>query len=483
MATIISRLGGRASRRRVGTTDPGFDRRLLTPMILGAVLNPVNSSIIAVSLVPIGRALGEPPSQTAWLVSALYLATSIGQPVAGRLVDLFGPRRVYLVGASLAGLAGLLGTLAPNLGFLVAARVLLGFGTCAGYPAAMYLIRSEARRTGHDSPAAVLTTLAVSAQTIAVIGPTLGGLLIGLGGWRTTFAVNVPLALACLVLGARRLPRAAPPAPASAGNPPRADLDLPGIGLFAAMLTSLLLFLMNPHPGRWYLPLITLVAGAGFVLRERSQSAPFIDLRVLAGNRPLLVTYLRTLLSFVVSYTFLYGFTQWLEDGRGLGATQAGLVLLPMFATAIGVSVTTGRRPQVKGKLVVGALGQIAGCAMLLLLAGQSAIWLIVAVAVVVGIPQGLLSLANQNAVYHQAVPERLGSSAGLLRTFTYLGAIVASAANGTFLAHGASTDGLHHLAVFVLAIAGLLLVVTLLDRSLRQVGAPRDSTDRATTA
>lgn len=134
-----------------------FDRRLLAPMMLGSVLNPVNSSILSVSLVPTGAAFGAPPSQTAWLISALYLATSIGQPVVGRLIDLFGPRRLFLTGTALTRVAGIVGLLAPNLGVLIAARVLLGFGTCAGYPAAMYLIRSEARRTGQKSPAGVLT--------------------------------------------------------------------------------------------------------------------------------------------------------------------------------------------------------------------------------------------------------------------------------------------------------------------------------------
>src|SRR4051794_29101361 len=137
-------------------------------MILGSILNPINSSIISVSLVPIGVAFGAPPAQTAWLISALYLATAIGQPVVGRLIDLYGPRRLFLAGASLTGVAGVVGTLAPGLGVLIVARVLLGCGTCAGYPAAMYLIRSEARRTGHDSPAGVLTALAVATQTIAV---------------------------------------------------------------------------------------------------------------------------------------------------------------------------------------------------------------------------------------------------------------------------------------------------------------------------
>ena len=104
----------------------GFDRKLLAPLISGAVLNPVNSTIIAVALVPIGVAFGEPASATAWLISSLYLATAVGQPVAGRLIDRYGPRRVFLPATALVGLAGVIGTLAPNLAVLVVARVVLG---------------------------------------------------------------------------------------------------------------------------------------------------------------------------------------------------------------------------------------------------------------------------------------------------------------------------------------------------------------------
>jgi MFS family permease len=444
-------------------------------MILGAVLNPVNSSIIAVSLVPIGLALGAPPSQTAWLVSSLYLATAIGQPVVGRLVDTYGPRRLFLAGSTLVGIAGVLGTVAPSLGVLIVARVLLGFGTCAGYPAAMYLIRSESRRTGHDSPAGILTMLAVSAQTIAVIGPTLGGLLIGLGGWRTTFAINIPLAAACLMLGWFRLPKAATPPPDAR---PASRLDLAGIALFAAMLTSLLLLLMSPQLAHVYLLVITMASGAVFAWWELRAAEPFIDLRVFGGNLPLLATYVRNLLASIVSYAFLYGFTQWLEDSRGLRPAQAGLILLPMFLTAILVSTTTGRRREIRGKLLVGATIQVVACAMLLLLHADSAIWLLVAIVLIVGVPQGLNSLANQNAVYYQADPTRVGSSAGLLRTSTYLGAIIASAANGAFFGSRIDTPGLHHLAMFALVIAVLFLTITALDRSLRRVGRTDAPTD-----
>jgi MFS family permease len=403
-------------------SEQGFNRRLIAPLVLGSILNPINSSIIAVSLIPIGKALGEPPSRTALLVTALYVATAIGQPVVGRLVDSFGPRRLYLIGATLAGIGGLLGTVAPNLNVLIVARVILGLGTCAGYPSAMYLIRSEADRTGQDSPAGVLTVLAVAGQTVAVIGPTLGGLLIGLGGWRTTFAINILLALACLVVGVRRLPAT--------------------------------------------VPVVARPVDQGRRL-ERVKG----EVAGLVRNGPLMRTYGRNLLGYVVAYGYLYGYTQWLEDGRGLSPSIAGLILLPTFATAIGVSLLTGRRQAVRAKLIVAAGTQILGSALLLTTHANTAIFVLVLFALVAGVPQGLNNLANQTALYHQADPARMGASAGLLRTSTYLGAIIASIVTGALLGNTADSTGLHELNLFMLTAGALFLAITLADRSLTRVG------------
>ncbi|MBE1493640.1 MFS family permease [Amycolatopsis lexingtonensis] len=454
----------------------GFDRKLLAPLISGAVLNPVNSTIIAVALVPIGVAFGQPASATAWLISALYLATAVGQPVVGRLIDRYGPRRLFLPATALVGAAGVLGTLAPNLGVLIAARVVLGFGTCAGYPAAMRLIRDESERTGRDSPASVLTVLAVSTQTISVLGPALGGLLIDVGGWRATFAVNIPIALAAFVLGARRFPKA--PKRASAG---RFDLDFPGMALFAGTLVALLLFLMHPAAGEWYLPVLAAAGAAGFTVRELTCAHPFIDLRLLGRNGPLLRTYGRALLAYVVAYSFLYGYTQWLEHARGLSAAQTGLATLPLFATAIVVSLVSGRREAVRGKLIVAGLGQLAGCALLLALDDSAGVWLLVVLALVSGVPQGLNSLALQNSVYRQANPADIAASAGLLRTFGYLGAIVSSALQGAFFGPAAETAGLHGFALLLIGIGVVFLLLTVFDRALtRNTTRPEDEDDHA---
>src|SRR5262249_7143406 len=158
-------------------------------------------------------------------------------------------------------------------------------------------------------------------------------------------------------------------------------------------------------------------------------NTPFIDLRVLGGNAPLLATYARALVAYIVAYAFLYGFTQWSEEGYGLSPLHAGLVQTPMFLVGIAVSVAVGRRRRILVMLLLGAAGQIAACALMLTLTAGSPVWALVVLSVVFGVPQGANSLALQNAVYFQADPERIGSSAGLLRTLAYLGSMIASSA------------------------------------------------------
>lgn len=457
-----------------------FDRRLLAPMMLGAILNPINTAIIAVALTPIGVALGAPASEMVWLVSGLYLATAIGQPLVGRLVDIFGVKLIFLVGGMLVALSGVIGLLTPeshdSVWWLVAARVILGLGTCAGYPAAMHMIRAEAERTGLSSPAAILTALAVTTQTVSVVGPTLGGLLIGAWGWRATFAVNLPLGLASVILGWIFFPRTTGLEPPP-GKRPR--IDWIGIALFTLAMLAALIFLQDLAVGLVWLLLVALAGGAALVWWELRTTEPFIDVRVLAGNGPLMLTYLRALLTATISYTFVYGFTQWLEDGRGLNATTAGLVLLPVFAAGIGFSLMFGRSPEVTRKLMLGSTAQLVAGILVLFMTGSSPIWFIVIGMLVLGIPQGLNNLAVQNALYAQADPARIASSAGLLRTFTYLGGITASVVYGNVYGARATTGGLHVLGWVVVGIAIVFFLVTVFDRSLRDVGRTSPQDDR----
>ncbi|MEL7976965.1 MFS transporter [Isoptericola sp. F-RaC21] len=456
---------------REAAAPEGYDTRLTVPLALGSLLNPINSSMISVALVPIGIAFGAPAAQTVWLVTALYLVTAVAQPVVGRVVDLVGPRRPYLVGTALVGLAGLLGALAPTLGVLVLARALLGLGTCAAYPAAMFLVRRATDRSGEGrSTAAVLTALAVTNQVVMIVGPTLGGLLVGLGGWRAIFLVNVPLAVACLVLGGLRLPRVPGIALRLGDDEPRPSvatrLDVLGVALFAAALTAFMLVLVGATGG-WVLA-VTVVCGAWFARHELRAAHPFIDLRVLAGNRPLLLTYARALLTAVATYAFMFGYVQWLEQSRGMGEAAAGMLMLPTSVVAVVVASATGRRAPVRAALVVGASCLLLGGATLAVVQPDSSTWVLVVAGVGIGGMQGLAGLANQKALARQADAASVGAASGLLRTFMYIGALISTAAIAALYADGPTTAGLHDLALAMAACAALVLVLTLVDRSLR---------------
>ena len=376
------------------TATARFDRRLMAPMILGSILNPINSSIIAVALVPIAIALGAPASQTAWLVSALYLATSIGQPLVGRLVDTYGPRPLYLVGAALTGVAGLLGLFAPSLGVLIAARVILGFGTCAGYPASMHLIRSEGRRTGVDRPAAVLSALSIAhpddhrdrpdARRPADRSRWLAG------------DVRHQSAAVDRLPGAR-LARPAEAHRAAAGaertSPPRPG-RLPALRRDARDTAGLPDESAAP-PARQLA-----VGGRG---RDRLRAVGAATQRAV-HRRPRLcgqcaaAAHVRpAVVAATVSYSFIYGFTQWLESGRGLSPSAAGLILLPAFALGIAVVALPARKPQIRAKLIVGAIGQLVASALLLLVHPDAAVWFLLVIVIILGIPQGLVNLAIQN--------------------------------------------------------------------------------------
>jgi MFS family permease len=321
------------------TQEPGleewrrrpFGPRFVAPLLMGATLNPVNSSVIATALVAIAAAMGVPVGRTAILISCLYLTSAIAQPTAGRLAEEFGPRRVFLVGIAVVMLGGLLGGIATAMPMLIAARVLIGLGTSAGYPAAMLLIRRRATAAGLEAPPGrVLSGLAIAGAVTVAIGPAIGGLLVGWFGWRAAFLVNVPVTVVAFVMAVAWI---AKDSDVVRGRTPRdilTRIDVLGVAGFGSAMTALLVFLLSLPEPHWAALGLAVLFGVALVVWELRAANPFLDVRLLASNPALTRTYLRYALSMLGIYVMLYGLTQWLEAAHGLSAYAAGLVLLPM---------------------------------------------------------------------------------------------------------------------------------------------------------
>jgi MFS family permease len=435
----------------------------------GAALNPVNSSLIATALVPIAAAMHVPVGRIAVLVSALYLASSIAQPTAGKLSEEFGPRRVFLAGILIVLIGGVLGGVSQDLTTLIVARVLIGVGTSAGYPSAMLLIRRRAECAGLDKPpGAVLGGLQISGAATAALGLPLGGVLVGAWGWRATFFANVPVALVTLVMAVFWISRDAPAGGSRKARDVAARIDLAGIAGFGGAMTALLVFLMSLPRTDWAALGLAVVLAAGLVGWELRASHPFLDVRLLASNLALTRTYLRWALMALCVYTVLYGVTQWIEAGRGISASEAGLLLLPMTAISAIMMGPISQRNLVRGPLIAGAAASLAGAAGVLFLTTSTPIIWIVVVTLIFGIALGTAASGNQTALYTQVAAGQLGTAAGLFRTFGYVGSIASSAIISIVFHKSASDHGLHVIAVIMIAASAVTLLVTLADRRLR---------------
>jgi MFS family permease len=446
-----------------------FSWRFTTPLFIGSALNPINSSLIATALVPIARGLGVSIGQTAALVTALYLASAIAQPTAGKAAEVFGPRRVFLAGIVLVAVGGLVGGFAQDLLTLLTSRVLIGLGTSCAYPTAMLLIRQRARDAGLDKPpGGVLGGLQIAGIATASLGLPLGGVLVGALGWRAVFFVNVPVALVAL---AATLAWVSPDGPLDRTRRARdvaASLDVTGIAGFAAAMIALLLFLFDLPAVRWYLLATSAALWVALVLWELRARTPFLDFRLLASNRALTSTYVRYGLVLLCVYVVLYGLTQWNEAVLGLSETEAGLLLLPMTLVSGLVISPISRRNLVRGPVIAAALACLIGSAGVLML--SSSVWIgwVVAVTLVFGIAMGAAAAGNQTALYGQAPAEQLGTASGLLRTFGYIGSIAASAITGIVFHTSVSDHGMHLIAWIMVGVSVALVLMTAADRTLR---------------
>ncbi|MFD4630903.1 MFS transporter [Streptomyces sp. NPDC058284] len=449
--------------------------------------------MISTGLVAIGHDFGVGAADTAWLVSALYLASAVAQPVLGRLADSVGPRRVFLGGLLVVVASGLVGALAPGFGWLLVSRLLLGIGTSAAYPAAMAVLRGESARLGRPTPRTVLGRLSFAALGSAAIGPTLGGLLVASAGWRGIFAVNVPVALLAYASALRWVPKDGPRGKgkgsgsgSSPGSGLAAALDPLGILLFTGALSCLVVFLLDLRHPMWWLLAPTVLLSAVLTWWQLRHPRPFIDLRMLGANPALARTYLRHGLSYLVVYCVMYGFTQWLEEERGYSSLHTGLVMLPMSLAALACSLIGARTKGIRAPLTVAAVLLSAGSSLLLFTTGSTPLAVLLLAGACFGIPQGLMGTGNQAAVQQYAPADAIGAAAGLQRTAQYLGAITASGLIGLAYGQRADDGGLHLMAAVGGVLALALIVLTFTDRALRPrnpAAATADTTTDSTAA
>jgi MFS family permease len=438
---------------------------------LGTSLNPLNSSMIAVALVVLRADFGLDVAAVTWVVTSFYLASAAGQPVMGRLADRFGPRRMFMLGMALVAVTCALAPLAPNFALLCVARAVMALGTATAYPSAVVMVGAIAHRGGVE-PARPLGRLQMANTSAAAVGPVVGGLLVSLVGWEALFLINVPLALAALLI----VRQAAPPDEArergSVADLLR-DSDIPGILAFVAALLLVMMAALNVAPDyRWWM----LAAGTGiavlFAWRELRFNRPFLDLRLLGRNRPLMLVYLGFAVFSSVYYFVFFGLPQLLQEAGGYNPGVVGLLMLPLAAMSVVATPWAVRamgRFGVRRVLLAGVVLLTAVAALMWLLTGSLAIPLVVVLTALMGIPYGTVGIASNQGMFVSTRPQERGVAAGIYQTCRYVGAITATVMIGVFASGGVDQGSWARMVLAMLVLCVVTLGVSLLWRQHEQ--------------
>ena len=417
-------------------------RWLLLMMVgLGLLLVTVDITILLTALPVLTHELHASAAEGLWIVNAYPLFSTGLLLGAGTLGDRIGHRRMYLVGLVIFGLASLMAAYAASVAVLVLARVLQAVGASAMLPATLALIRvgfaDERER------ALAISVWACLSLVGAILGPLLGGWLLGHFHWGALFLVNVPI-IAVAWLGTWFV------APEQR-NPNADPWDLPSSVLALLALSSLVLTIKTAtHPpvdlGLLGTALVTgLVAGLAFVRRQRRLTHPLLDFSLFRNP-----AFAAGVLG-AVSVTFttggvLLGVSQRFQWVAGYTPLQSGLLASVLFIGTLPSSILgglwlhhIGLRRLIAGGLAVGALGMLVAAQALpwhpsgLSAADEGLGWL-VAGLLLAGLGLGATISVASTAIVESAPPHRAGMASSVEEVAYEFGALLSIALLGSLL-------------------------------------------------
>ncbi|MFC9846524.1 MFS transporter [Streptomyces sp. NPDC060223] len=396
----------------------------LFTVLIGAALPLIDFFIVNVALPTMGQDLHASASVLELVIAGYGVSYAVLLVLGGRLGDLFGRRRLFLVGMAAFGLTSLACGLAPSAWMLVAARVAQGAASAAMLPQVLATIQSA---TAGPRRAKAMSLYGATAGLSMVAGQILGGVLIAADiagtGWRAVFLVNVPVVILGLVLATRAVPetRSQHPEP----------IDGPGTVLLAIALLALLAPLTEGRAAGW--PLWTWlslalfpVAAAAFYFVERREDrkgrTPLVPPSLFA--LPSLRRGLVMIVPFSIGFSgFMFVIAVALQEGAGLGPVQAGLALAPMAVAFFVVSLCGPRLIARYGTRVVTAGGviQAVGVGLMALAAWRSwpdlGIWELAPGAAVAGAGQALQLPVLFRIILSEVPPARGGVGSGVMIT------------------------------------------------------------------
>jgi EmrB/QacA subfamily drug resistance transporter len=409
-------------------------------VLVGQFMVVLDASIVNVALPSVQRDLHFSASGLQWIVNAYTLTFAGFLLLGGRAADLFGRRRIFLLGLAVFTAASLLGGLAQNESWLIAARAVQGLGAAILAPATLTILTT----TFTEGPARARALGAWSAVSAAgaSAGALFGGILTEFLNWRWILFVNVPIGAVALVAARRYVPE-------SKAELTHRHLDLGGAVTVTAGLVTIVYAIVRTESYSWGSPqvLVPLVIGLAFIatfllLQARVSKAPLVPLRIFR-SRSVSGANAVMFLMFGALFGSWYFETLYMQHVLGFSPLQAGLAFLPQtLLIAAGAQIVSRlvSRLGPRRLILVGTLVGAAGLTWLTRITPHSTFVAdLLGPFILIGLGMGLTVTPVAVAGTAGVPPADAGLASGLLNTSRTVGASIGLAVLATLAANRTS--------------------------------------------
>lgn len=396
-------------------------------IMLGSMMGTLDASIANVAIPTLAHAFRHSIDDAEWVILAFMLVSASTLVLFGRLGDILGQKRIYLVGFAIFGLSSMSCAFAPSLVWLIASRAVQAIG-------AAMLISSNQALIVDTFPAKMRgQAIGFNGAAVAVglsLGPIVGGAIVTFGDWRWIFLINVPISIFALIGAAIVLKRTERKAQ---------GFDPFGAVLSIAALFSIALPLSRAQIWGWTSPLTLGLLALGlallaiFVALERRVATPTLDL-ALFKSRVFAFSVLAALVYFVAIAGLIFIVPVTAQTALGYSAFTAGFLLMPITALNVVLAPLAGSlsdRVPVRYVSTGGAILVAIGLFLLSRLPLHPAIWELVGFLIVAGAGTAVFSQPNNSAIMGSAPQNRRGIAAGTLATARTTGQLLGVAIAG----------------------------------------------------
>ena len=453
------------------------------------LMSSIDSTVVAVGLSTMMVELDTNLAWIGWILTGYQLSQTIVMPIAGKLSDELGRKRVFLGAVIIFTVTSIATALAPNVYWLILFRVLQGLSGGSFMPTATGIV---ADAFGSKRRASAIGLFGSIYPIGGILGPNIGGFIIDHYSWRWIFLVNVPIGIILLIVGFIALKKTEP----MKGK----RLDLVGASLFGSVILAVLYALTtwadNPEEGSVLtLPLFAAAAVLlfFFIRHERRAPDPAVDLELL-GRRPFVAVNVYNFIVGSVAWSFFSFIPFYCMVAYGMSASESGFILTPRSIAIMGMTALSSLfiiRFRYRPPMIIG-IALVSGSMVLLSQGYHNVVlfgWQIPDIALLTflvmigGVGLGTANPASNNAAL-DLIPGKISAAAGMRGMFRGTGGVIGTAVLVLALSH--FQDKAHGLQViffgFGIVVAMVIPLVFLIPDTARQryVAAHNGHTEKA---